>query len=821
VTYLKDIRFALRQLHKTPVFTLIVVLTLALGIGANTAVFSVMDAVLYRSLPVQKPNGLFYMHMGNGEGQPPGATSTGDSNASFSMPVFTALRARKDIFSDLISFAPLAIGETAVRLGKTPLQAEGEEVSGNYFSGLTAGLAVGRGVGLADELTHAPVIVLSYAFWTRQFARNPKVLGQTVYVKGVPFTVIGVGARGFFGVEPATSTDFWIPLQNRPDLTLWGTPPNGNTQDGSPGWWSLRLIARLKAGVTSQQAQEALTETFQRAAEIGIGSINPREWKPLLEFDPARGIAGYSDQLRQPVLVLMGLVLMVLLIAVTNVGLMIQARNAARAREFSLRLALGAGRARLLSQLMAESMMLVSTGALLGWLFAVEATKVLTRLSQIETGLSPNSTVLWFTLGISGLAALAFGLAPLRAAICRPVADVLHQRTANLSPDRRRVRAGNVLMAAQIAICVLLLMSAGLLLRTLRHYQDQPLGMAADELLVFGLTPDNLHGTEQTLVFYRTLLDKLRVLPGVQGATLVENRPGGGWSDNGDLMIDGVEKRGVSLRSNIIGSDYFAVVGTPMRQGRDFTGADDAATALVAIVNQTLAKRYFPHGDANGHHLGGSMHSETIIGVVQDSRYTSVDESPTPTAYYPVTQGKRIGALQIELRTKGAPMALLSQIRNTVRSLDPNLPLEDPITQRAQFALSYAQPTLFATLGGFFGGLAALLVMTGLYGTLAYRIGCRTSEIGVRMALGAQRRQVVWLVVRDSLLLAAAGVALGIPLVLLGAHFLGSMVWKLSPFDPTSMVLAIAGVALVVAAASLVPAMRAASVDPMRALRTE
>jgi len=414
----RDIRYALRQLRKSPGFTLVVVLMLALGIGANTAVFSVMNAILMQLLPVSHPEGLSYVRMANGQWGPPGAGNTGDSSTSFSEVTFEALRQRRDVFEELIGYAPLGLtGSVAVRHDELPEEAEGEEVSGNFFSGVGARIERGRGFTLNDEKNHTPTAVLSYDYWTRSYARDPSVLGQTLFVKGVPMTVVGIAAHGFKGIEPSTATDFWIPLQNRTELNAWGMPSAVNAAINglyaSPKWWSLRMMARLRPGVTPIQAQQALAGTFGESAMMGIGSIDPKQWKPLLDFVPARGIAGYNEEYREPVRILMGLVVLVLLIACTNVAMMVQARNTARQREFSLRLAIGASQGTIFRQLLAESLLLVTAGAALGWLFAVSATRLLASWSEIETGLSPDRSVLFFTLAISAAAAAGLWAGPL------------------------------------------------------------------------------------------------------------------------------------------------------------------------------------------------------------------------------------------------------------------------------------------------------------------------------------------------------------------------------------------------------------------------
>jgi predicted permease len=815
----RDVRYALRQLRKAPLFTVVVVLMLALGIGANTAVFSVMNAVLMQMLPVAHPQDLYYVRMANGLGQPPGAGNTGDSATSFSEPVFEALRQRSDVFEDLIGYVPLSFnGSVAVRHGELPESAEGEEVSGNYFSGLSVRMERGRGFTLADESSHALIAVLSYDYWTRGFSRDPKILGQTIYVKGVPVTVVGITARGFKGNEPAISTDFWIPLQNRAEFNAWGQPAGFDTLYGSPKWWCLRMMARLRPGVTRAQAQSALSGTLAGTVKQTVGNVDPKEWKPLLDFDPARGIAGYNDAYRTPVGILMGLVGLVLLIACTNVAMMVQARNTAREHEFSLRMAVGARRGSIFRQLLCESLLLVTAGAGLGWLFAVSASRLLAAWSGIETGLSPDSTVLLFTLVISILAALTFSLVPLWTALRAPAAGVLRAGSKNATTAHNRVAAARIVLSTQIAFCLVLLMAAGLLLRTLRNYATQNLGIDAEHLLVFGVTPQ---GNVDGHIFYRRLLERLRQVPGVESVSFVGNRPGSGWSDNNDLTLDGVQQQGVTLRSDNVGPNYFQTLGVPVLAGRDFNDADALKSQPVAIVNETFAKRFFSGTNPVGHVIGSQDFKKTIVGVARDSKYTSVDEKPMSMAWYAAMQLNSLATMHVEVRTRGDALALLGQMRTIVAELYPTVPLEQPMTQQAQFDKSYEQQRMFAALGGFFGVLAALLVATGLYGTHSFRVSRRRTEIGIRMALGATRGQVLLMVMKESLWVLVFGLAAGVPLTLLAIKPLKAMLYQVSPFDPVAFALAIGVLVLVSGGAALAPARRAASIEPMQALRTE
>jgi predicted permease len=815
--WLQDIRYALRQLRKSWGFTLVVVLTLALGIGANTAVFSVMNAVLLQLLPVSRPEGLSYVEMANDQGQAPGGSNTGDSSTSFTEETFEALRQRSDVFEDLIAYVPLSFtGSVAVRYGQLPDEAEGEEVSGNFFSGLGVRIERGRGFTLQDEQNHTALVVLSYDYWTRRFSRDASVLGQTLNVKGVPLTIVGITAQGFKGIEPGSATDFWIPLQNDPRVNAWGSTSE-TTLYGSPKWWCLRLMARLRPGVSHIQAQQALAGTFSEVVTMSLGKIDPKEWKPLLDFVPARGVSGYNNAYRQPLQILMSLVGLVLLIACTNVAMMVQARNTVRQREFSLRMAIGAGRGRIFRQLLSESLMLVSAGAGLGWVFALSATRMLTAWSGIESGLSPDRTVLLFTLLISAVAAVAFGLVPLWSAVHAPVAGVLRSTASGTTAHRGRVLGGRVVLAAQMAICLVLLMAGGLLLRTLRNYAHQNLGMDAQGLVVFGVSPQ---GQADTHAFYRMLLDRVRAVPGVESVSMADNRPGSGWSSNNDLIIDGVQQRGVTLRSNDVGADFFHTMGVSIVDGRDIRETDGKDTQAVAVVNETLARRYFPHGSAVGHQIGG-RHRVMIVGVARDSKYRSVDEDPMPMAYYAAMQAATLGTMHIEVRTRGDAGAMLPVLRKVVAEADPNVPLEKPMTQQAQFEQSYTQQKMFAAMGGFFGALAALLVATGLYGTHSFRVSRRTTEIGVRMALGATRMRVLTMVMRESLWILLAGLAAGLPLTYFAIRPLKAMLYQMSPFDPMSFAIAVIAMIAVATFAALLPARRAARLEPMQALRTE
>jgi predicted permease len=820
-----DLRYAARQLRKTPGFTFICVLTLALGIGANTAVFSVMNAVLLKSLPVRDPQRVVYLRTS----KPPRRTGTIDSNETFSYPVYDALRQQHGALADVMAYVPLSTGKVAVRYGAQPEEAEGDMVSGNFFSGLGIKLARGHAFTKEDESSHAPIAVISYNYWTQRFSRSPDVLGKTLYVNGVPITIVGIAAEGFEGVESGSSTDFWIPLQNRTELNAWGNPlEDGKNYIQDQTWWCMRMLGRLAPGVSKSQAVAQLQSVFQTAAYVGLGNPEPGETRPVLSVQDAKNFPGYDAQYGKPLRMLMAMVGLVLLIALSNVVMLLMARNATRMREFSLRLALGAGRRELFRQLLTESLLLVALGGALAWLFAAAATHALGTWAQIEASLAPDHTVLLFTLSILVAAALLFGLAPLRVALSAGPGLVLKTSSATATTDAGKTRTGKIIVTLQMALCLVLLVGGGLLIRTLRNLQNIPLGFPTEGLVVFGVNPQNIHSVPEGVAFYQNLMSKLRVLPGVESVTIMEERLGSWWSDNSDMMVDGkmtsmIGGSSGTVRSNVAGPDFFHTLGVPVLEGRDFADSDTAASPHVGIINEQFAKRFLPNQNPLGHVIGtdNGQYKMTIVGVVKDHKYRSINEMPIPMAWYMYAQIPIIGKMNVELRVHGEPLAILPVARKALQQIDPNLPLIEPMTQRAQYETTISNQLLFARLAGFFGLLAVVLVATGLYGTLAYRVNNRTVEIGLRMAVGAQRRQVVWMVLRDSLLLTAIGVGIGIPLAALVARALTASLYGVKPWDAATYMLAICGVALVAVAASMVPARRAANVDPLTALRAE
>ena len=817
----QDIRYATRQFRHNPGFTAVVILTLSLGIGANTAIFSVMNAVMLRFLPVHDPQRLVFLNTTLSFG-----AQSGDGDTSLTDYIFEQLRAQRAVFADLVGFAPLSNQRVAVRYGREPEEALVEMVSGNFFSGLGVQPMLGRTFDLADETNHTRLAVLSYAYWKQHTGGDASVLGHAIDIKGIPFTVAGVAASDFIGVENARPTDLWIPLQTDANLQPWGQPPGaGLSLYGSAHlWWCLKTIGRLQPGISEQQALARLQPVFQRAALEG-SNRNPRFEKPKLYFTPARGIDGLREQYQQPLTALMAMVGVVLVIACTNIAMLLISRNAARRREFALRMALGGGRGRIFRQLLTESLLLVGAGGALGLLFAVWATRALAAWAHLDLSLAPDRTVLLFTVSLTLLAGLAFGLAPLRGVVRIPAGLALKTSAAASHQTKRQFRSSQIVVALQTSLCLALLVGAGLLLQTLRNLKSVNLGVHTSGLLVFGISPQGIHSDAEALRFYRSLLERLRALPGVEAATLMRQRIGSGWSSNSSVLVDGVDPQGDGnshIRWNGVGPDYFHVMGTPVVIGRDFTSADSENAPQVTIVNRTFVQKFLRDRSPLGHQVTrGDNPPCTIVGVVEDSKYTGVQEKARPMAWFPYTQFQGIAGMHVELRTAGNPAALLPEVRRAMLEFAPELPLLQPMTQQEQFERSFSQERLVARLAVFFAAMAALLVAIGLYGTLSHNMSRRTAEVGIRIALGAERSQVMWMVLGRSLVVSLLGIGVGVPFAVAGARFMRAMLFGVQPGNVLIFAAAVVGVLAVALAASLIPARRAASIDPIVALRFE
>jgi predicted permease len=497
----RDVRYGMRQLAKTPVFTIVCVLTLALGVGANTAVFSVMHAVLMKMLPVQDASHVFYLHT---TGWPDGASQTGDQSTSFSYPVYRALREQSGL-QEVMAFIPMSFsGKAPVRVGTVPEEAAGDMVSGNYFRGLGVGTELGRSFVKKDEDDHTPVTVISEKFWATHYGRSRDVIGKTLYIKSIPFTIVGVAIKGFEGTEGKLPLDFWIPLQSRPEFNAWGSPAEDGMYLTKQSFWCMKLMVRTEPGVSREQALARAQAVFDQAAYIGVRQKHAGDRTYQLSFMDAKQFDSQDDSFARALKTLMAMVCLVLLIAMSNVVLLM-ARNASRQREFAVRLALGAGRSEMARQLLTESVLLVTMGGVAVWAFAVGATHALGSWAQIESNLQPDGVVLWFTLSVLFVLALVFGLAPLRGAMSNSPEMVLRSSATVSQSSSQKMHVGNVVIVTQIAMCVVLLVGAGLLLGTLRNLLKTPLGQKPAGLLVFGVHPQHVHGKEKSIAFFVAL----------------------------------------------------------------------------------------------------------------------------------------------------------------------------------------------------------------------------------------------------------------------------------------------------------------------------
>ena len=628
---LNDLALRASATEKDPGFTPVCVLTLALGIGANTAVFSVMNAVLLKSLPVADPQRVVNLRTS----QPPRRTGTVGWNNTFSYPVYDALRRQTGAMSGVMAYVPLSTGKVAVRYGAEPEEAEGDMVSGNFFSGLGVQLIRGHGFTEQDEAAHAPLTVISYNYWTSRFSRNPDVLGKTFYVNGIPTTIIGITAEGFEGAEAGNSTDFWIPLQQRQELNALGNPPeDGKTYITNPTWWCIQLIGRLAPGITREQAIAQLQPIFQSAAYVGLGIRSQERSGQTSALKMPKTFPGSDMSYGKPLRILMSMVGLVLLIALSNVVMLLLSRNATRQREFSLRLALGARRKELFRQLLTESMLLVAIGGGLAWLLpSLPQSRSPPGQRSKPVLVRPHSPL--FHLWHSDTRRTPLWLGPsARGAFFWPGLVLKTSSATSLNTDAASRASANS-SSMQMALCVVLLVGAGLLVGTLRNLKNTPLGMRVDGLVVFGVKP-NTHSTAEAITFYQTLTNKLRVLPGVESVTVMEERLGSWWSDNFSMMVDGkmpdLPDSLKTVRNNVVGPDFFHTLGVPILEGRDFADSDTAASPPVAIINELFAQRFLPNQNPLGHRIGtdDGKFQFTVVGVVSNHKYRAITEELNP-----------------------------------------------------------------------------------------------------------------------------------------------------------------------------------------------
>jgi len=861
----QDLRYGARMLLKHKGFTLVAVLSLALGIGANTALFSVVDAVLLKTLPVAEPEALVVFawyaglpfRVGGMSGtsnvpKPPGTRGL----SLFRYEVFDKMRQARAAQPDsplsaLFAFAPLH--ELTAVVGEQAEIVNGQAVTGGYFAGLRLQPSLGRAITDDDDQPGAaPVVLLSHQFWQERFGANPAVIGQPLKLNKQAFTIIGVTPPAFSGTlqvdyHPVVT----IPLTQEP---LLGERSRLGTAK-EPGVWWLNLMGRLKPGATYEQARDSLNGTFQAAALEVMppprkvsepAQLEPKDYPRLIAESGSRGMLDRRRRYSTTIYGLFIVVALVLLIACANVANLLLARSALRGAEISVRLAVGAGRWRLVRQLLTESVLLAALGGAAGVLFAFWGKRALVALTDKNTGILPNELdlslnwrVLVFTLAVSLLVGVLFGLAPAWRATSLDLATSLKQSRRTTGAVSRLSRG---LIVAQVALSLLLLVGAGLFIRTLSNLQRVNVGFNQENLLLFRLQPQQSgYKDERLMQFYQRLFDRLDALPGVRAATFgrVALIADDNWFN--DILLPGeIEKTAVEHNTmrQMVRENYFATMEIPFLRGRDFTAQDDQRAPQVAIVNQAFARKFFPDEDVLGKRVTiiYNKREVEIIGVVADTKYMSQREEIKPLLYAPWRQEQAvIGEMHFALRTAGEPTALAAAVRQVVRELDSNLPVTEVSTQTARAQATLGQERLSARLLSFFGGLALLLAAIGLSGVLAYSVAQRTNEIGIRMALGAQAGHVLRLVIWQGMKLVLLGLAVGALggyalHRLLASQYFASSSWQrqmadqlygVKGTDPATLAVIASLLALVALMACWLPARKAAQVDPLEALRHE
>jgi predicted permease len=833
----QDFRYGFRMLFKKPGFTLVAVLSLALGIGANTAIFSLLDVVLLKSLPVQEPERLVLFGTGEGVGL------TNDfPNGSwqlFSYPFYREVQQRNTVFSEtgaLLSI-PYRVHGT-VNTNGVNVQAEqidAQLVSGTYFSVLGVNAGLGRVFTDADDQTPGghPVVVLSHAWWERRLGGDTAAVGKTITIDKILYTIVGVTPSEFFGTTVGQAPDIWVPLAMEEQFppTHWKGRNDRLSQ-------SLHLIARLKNGISTQQASAAVNLLFKQSLREQAGAQPSTErlqdiQRANIELTPAgRGLSDLRRQFSLSLWILMAVVGVVLLIACANIANLLLARGAVRQKEFAVRLALGAGRARLIRQLLAESGLLAGLGGVAGVFLAWWGSGLLVLMAStgsepLPLDITPNARVLGFTLLASVISALVFGTAPaLRAARIEPNASLKGGKGA--APTVTQSPLGKALVIAQVALSLLLLIGAGLFVRTLINLQNLPSGFDTRNVLLFQVDTATTGYKEgaRLAILLREVEEKVNAARGVQAASFsffTFNQ--GVWTCEAftrDKNLPPGQSR--VIRNNVVGQDFFAAMGIPLLLGRGFGPQDTDKSQKVAVISETMAQRFFPNSSPLGGRFGidGPESSEKIeiIGVVKDAKYVSLKEEPRPMAYHPHTQGS--GFLNnLVVRFSGSPGVVVPQVRRAIQEVDRNLQVDEVVSLSEHIGRSLVQQKLVARLGAFFGLLALLLACLGLYGILSYAVARRTNEIGIRIALGAQRGDVVWLVLRDALAMVFGGVVIGLFAASFATRIAASLLFGLKPSDPLTLAFATLLLVAVATLACYLPARRAARVDPMVALRDE
>ncbi|HEY0152644.1 MAG TPA: ABC transporter permease [Longimicrobium sp.] len=812
-----DLRYAFRSLRASPGFALAAVLSLALGIGANTAIFSLVDAVLLRSLPVSRPEELVQVTMAGGQDH-------------FTNPLWEELRGRQNAFSSVMAFSS---DRFEMSRGGESRRVEGAWVSGAYFSTLGVAPAAGRLLAPADDRPGCPAVaVLGHDFWRSAFGGDRGVVGRTISLEGQPVEVVGVAAKGFTGVEVGRADKVFVPI-----CALDAMDPAGDGGLSERSRWFLRIIGRRADGL----GDAALATRLAAIAPATFAATLPGDWdengkreylRNRLEVLPAaHGNSALRERYRTALLALMGVVALVLIVACANVANLLLVRATARRREIAVRVAIGAGRSRVIRQLLTESLVLATFGAALGVLFAVWSSRFLVRLlstpaNPVWLDLSPNARVLGFAAVVTALTTLLFGLAPAWQA-ARGDPHALLRGQGRGTDSALGAGAGRALVVGQIALSMVLVVSAGLLVSSFSRLQRLDPGFDRQGVLTVSVDASarQLPPAAQRAL-QGQILDGLRALPGVRGAGASALTPIGDGMWNTMVTVAGFQparREDGIVWMNAVSEDYFAALGTRLLAGRDFTPADREGSAPVAVINESLAKRFFGGTSAVGRQLkydgpGGGLDVQ-VVGVVEDAVYRSLREGGEATLYVAIRQQPDV-PLTFVVRADGAPAALVRPVGALLADAAPGAVFRFR-TLSDQVAASLLRERLLATLAGFFGGLALLLAVLGLYGTVAYSVARRSSEIGIRMALGAPGRRVVRMVLGDVVRMVAPGVVLGIALSLAMSRFVSSFLYGLEATDPAVMGVAALVLALAALVAGAVPASRAARVDPMVAVRAE
>jgi predicted permease len=833
-----DVRYGFRQLRRSPGFTAVALMTLALGIGANTAIFSLIDAALLKMLPVADPEQLVqFKSMSPGFGL----------NDAFSYPAFKTFRDRNQVFSGVLAFRKLHDVDFEVD-GQGGL-ANGQLVSGGYFSTLGVNAILGRTILPEDETVagQSPVAVISYDYWRARFALDPAVIGRKIVLNNAPFTIVGVTQPEFFGLQPGERIDVSVPLTTitlaRPDFAAAGTPYD-TLKAPFRNW--LYVMGRLQPGVTRERATANLQSLFAQANREAADGLNglpfdsPAARKAMLgtklQLDSGgQGLAALRQQFSKPLWVIMAVVGLLLLVTCANVANLQLARANARQKEIAVRLVVGAGRLRLVRQLITESTLLAFAGGTLGLLFAFLGSRFLLALlshgsSPIHLSVRPDGTVLAFTLLVSVITALLFGMIPAWRAARLDMTPALMQNARGTGKAGSRSRAAKALVILQVSISLVLLIGAGLLARSLENLKDFNPGFNKDNVLLFSMNPLMTGYSEDGLVpLYERILDRFKAIPGVRSASFSVHGPLSPNFSSTSVKVQGFQPRPgqelVPTGIELVGPEYFKTLETPVLRGRDFTSADRKGAPKVAIVNETMARYYFGDSDPIGRQLSipgyrGDPSWLQIIALVKDTKVHDLREQATPAVFVPLLQAPESG-VTFELRTALNPAMVETAALDAVKATDSRLPLFDVKTLGNQLDDSLVEERLLASLSSMFGALALLLACVGLYGLMAYTVNRRTGEIGIRMALGAERGQIARMVLRETLLLVSSGLAIGIPAAIAASRLISSQLFGLRPNDPFTILAACVVMSAVTVLASYLPARRAASVDPMRALRSE